>query len=266
MVTSTAADPSRVTWGIVPCAGLGTRMQPLAFSKELLPVGTLVEDGRERTRAVAEYVLERMVRGGATRLCLVVSPGKLDILGYFGESFEGVPLTYVVQRQPGGLVDALERAMPLVREADQALVGLPDTVWFPEHAYRALPDDDVSLLLFPVDEPDLFDAVLTDRAGNVLEVRVKQRHPGTKWIWGAIKLGGRAMHRLFSLWHERGRSEEYVGTLLNAYLREGGTVRSVKAGKTYVDVGTLAGYRRAVRLLNRPQEPRPSTPDHSFDV
>ncbi|MFN9811576.1 MAG: nucleotidyltransferase family protein, partial [Deltaproteobacteria bacterium] len=127
MVTSTAADPSRVTWGIVPCAGLGTRMQPLAFSKELLPVGTLVEDGRERTRAVAEYVLERMVRGGATRLCLVVSPGKLDILGYFGESFEGVPLTYVVQRQPGGLVDALERAMPLVREADQALVGLPDT-------------------------------------------------------------------------------------------------------------------------------------------
>ncbi len=27
-------------WGIVPAAGRGSRMQPLAFSKELLPVGT----------------------------------------------------------------------------------------------------------------------------------------------------------------------------------------------------------------------------------
>jgi glucose-1-phosphate thymidylyltransferase len=27
-------------WGIIPAAGLGTRIQPLAFSKELLPVGT----------------------------------------------------------------------------------------------------------------------------------------------------------------------------------------------------------------------------------
>ena len=34
-------------WGIVPAAGLGTRIQPLAFSKELLPVGSRIEDGAE---------------------------------------------------------------------------------------------------------------------------------------------------------------------------------------------------------------------------
>ncbi len=27
-------------WGIVPAAGQGSRIQPLAFSKELLPVGS----------------------------------------------------------------------------------------------------------------------------------------------------------------------------------------------------------------------------------
>ena len=27
-------------WGIIPAAGQGSRMQPLAFSKELLPVGS----------------------------------------------------------------------------------------------------------------------------------------------------------------------------------------------------------------------------------
>ena len=65
------------TWGIVPCAGAGSRMQPLACSKELLPVGCKVENGRERPRAVSEYVLERLVEAGTDRICVVISPGKV---------------------------------------------------------------------------------------------------------------------------------------------------------------------------------------------
>jgi UTP-glucose-1-phosphate uridylyltransferase len=37
-------------WGIVPAAGSGTRIQPLAFSKELLPVGSRF-DGATSARA-----------------------------------------------------------------------------------------------------------------------------------------------------------------------------------------------------------------------
>src|SRR5438067_522473 len=40
------------TWGVVPAAGLGTRIQPLAFSKELLPVGTRRDGETEGPRAV----------------------------------------------------------------------------------------------------------------------------------------------------------------------------------------------------------------------
>ena len=43
-------------WGIVPAAGQGSRMQPLAFSKELLPVGSRTEADRERPRAVARFI------------------------------------------------------------------------------------------------------------------------------------------------------------------------------------------------------------------
>jgi UTP-glucose-1-phosphate uridylyltransferase len=63
-------------WGIVPAAGNGTRIQPLAFSKELLPVGSRVESGVERPRAVSEYLVERMLRAGADRICFVISPAK----------------------------------------------------------------------------------------------------------------------------------------------------------------------------------------------
>src|SRR5688500_16014594 len=71
---------SRVMWGIVPAAGQGSRIQPLAFSKELLPVGSRSEGEHERPRAVSEYLVERLVLGGASRICFVISPGKSDIL------------------------------------------------------------------------------------------------------------------------------------------------------------------------------------------
>ena len=71
-------------WGIIPAAGGGTRIQPLAFSKELLPVGSRVENGEERPKAVSEYLVERLIEGGAYRLCFVISPGKSDILRYYG--------------------------------------------------------------------------------------------------------------------------------------------------------------------------------------
>ena len=42
---------------------------------------------------------------------------------------------------------------------------------------------------------------------------------------------------------------EYLGTLVNAYLADGGRALGVQAGEAYVDVGTLNGYREATRLL-----------------
>ena len=52
-----------------------------------------------------------------------------------------------------------------------------------------------------------------------------------------------------ALWIARGRTDEYFGTLVNAYLAEGGTALGVRAGAAYVDVGTLNGYRAAMALL-----------------
>ena len=60
-------------WGVIPAAGNGTRIQPLAFSKELLPVGgRLSGDGNSRPKAVSEFLVDRMALAGATKVCLVI--------------------------------------------------------------------------------------------------------------------------------------------------------------------------------------------------
>src|SRR3954471_4847425 len=101
-------------WGVIPAAGRGSRIQPLAFSKELLPVGERGADGAQRPCAVSELLMQRMVRAGADRICLVIGPGKSDILEYHGDCFDGAALAYVVQREPSGLCDAISRALPVI--------------------------------------------------------------------------------------------------------------------------------------------------------
>lgn len=240
------------TWGIIPAAGAGTRIQPLAFSKELLPVGSHTEDGVERPRAVSEYLVERMLIGGATNLCFIVSPGKADIIAYYGDGACPAHLCYTVQSSPSGLCDALFSTVSLLAPDDWVLIGLPDTVWFPLDGYRALPDVPLAFLLFPVDRPELFDVVLTDDAGRVREIQVKPRTPGSRWIWGAVRVRASMLMALHQLWISRRRADEYLGTLVNAWLSQGGEARGVRAGTAYVDVGTLHGYREAIRLLKRP--------------
>lgn len=247
-------------WGIVPAAGQGSRIQPLAFSKELLPVGSRLEGGVERPRAASEYLLERMLLAGADKICFVIGPGKSDILSYYGGAVGEAAAFYAVQPEPRGLCDALFRALPLVRPDETVLVGLPDTIWFPADALRSLPAGQLAFLLFPVERPDRFDAVLTDDDGRVREIKVKRTDAGTRWVWGAFGLSGGILRELHALWLERGRVDEYVGTLVNAWLAGGGRATGIRAGQSYVDVGTLHGYREASRLLAEPAAESPGVP------
>ncbi|HYE62204.1 MAG TPA: sugar phosphate nucleotidyltransferase [Phycisphaerales bacterium] len=238
-------------WGIIPSAGIGSRIQPLAFSKELLPVGSRVEEGVERPRAVSEYIVERMIVGGATKLCFVISPGKHDIVNYYAGSIGGASIAYVVQGRAKGLCDAIFRALPLIGRDEHVLIGLPDTIWFPVDGMAMLPDGELSFLLFEVDRPEFFDAVVTDRHNRVQEIQVKQKDARSRWVWGAFKMPGAVLHDLHALWQRPGRRDEYMGTLINAWLAEGGSALGVKAGEAYVDVGTLNGYREAIAVLSR---------------
>lgn len=236
-------------WGIIPAAGRGSRIQPLGFSKELLPVGSRWDGRTERPCAVSEYLVERMIRGGADSICFVISPGKSDIVEYFGGAYGPTPIVYAVQPQPVGLCDAIFRALPVVPETEPVIVGLPDTIWFPETALADLPDR-LSFLLFPVERPELFDAVILDDQGRVLEIQVKAEDARSNWIWGAFKMPGSVLRELRDLWLARDRRDEYVGTLVNAYIAAGGQAIGVKAGRSYVDVGNLHGYRAAMNLLS----------------
>jgi glucose-1-phosphate thymidylyltransferase len=238
--------------GIIPAAGAGQRIQPLGCSKELLPVGSRLVDGAERPKAVSEYLVERMIAAGAEQICMVISAEKSDIVKYYAERNYAAEIFYVVQRKPQGLCDALFRAEPFARRHDQVLIGLPDTIWFPENAYIPaldLEQADVNLVLFPVTNPTVFDAVVCDDLGFVQQVQVKRKDAASQWVWGAVTARGESFHRLKLLWEARHRSDEYLGDLLNAFIAAGNVVKGRHCGEVYMDVGTMEGYRNAQDYL-----------------
>ena len=248
--------------GIIPAAGMGQRIQPLGCSKELLPVGSRLVDGVERPKAVAEYPVERMIAAGADQICMVISAEKTDLIRYFAERQYAAEIFYVLQQQPQGLCDALFRAHPFAIHHQRILIGLPDTIWFPENGYRPAlslleASADLGLLLFPVANPSVFDAVLSDEHGYVQEIEVKRLSARSHWVWGAVTSSGEAFHNLKLLWDSRHRQDQYLGHLLNAYIAAGNTVRSICAGEIYMDVGTLEGYHQALNFLRDPGFVRP---------
>jgi hypothetical protein len=104
-------------------------------------------------------------------------------------------------------------------------------------------------LTFSVEAPQNFDAVVADADGRVREIQVKAHAPASRWIWGAFKMPGAVFHELHALWRARRCEDEYLGTLVNAWIAAGGEAWSAPLGTGYVDVGTLNGYREALSLL-----------------
>lgn len=238
--------------GIIPAAGAGQRIQPLGCSKELLPVGSRIVDGIERPKAVSEYLVERMIAAGAEQICMVISAEKSDIVKYYAERDYAAEIFYVVQPTPQGLCDALFRAEPFARLHDQVLIGLPDTIWFPENAFLPalqLEQCDCNLVLFPVTNPQVFDAVTCDDLGYVQDIQVKRKDANSHWIWGAVTARGESFHRLKLLWEARHRADEYLGDLVNAFIAAGNVVQGKYSGEVYMDIGTLDGYRKAQDYL-----------------
>jgi glucose-1-phosphate thymidylyltransferase len=220
-----------------------------------------LDGAQERPRAVSEYLVERMALAGCTKLLFVISPGKSDILRYYGDRVEGMDVAYVVQPRAAGLCDALFRAAPFVGPAEAVAIGLPDTVWFPADALGRLPTDRLAFLLFPVGKPEVFDAVVTDATDRVMDIQVKSPFPRTNWVWGALRAPGAVFHALHRLWRERDCDDEYLGTLVNAWIANGGEAAGLRAGEAYVDVGTLHGYREALRLLTTSESGRAEVMD-----
>jgi glucose-1-phosphate thymidylyltransferase len=92
---------------VIPAAGRGSRLGELTDDR---PKGLVDVAGRP----LLAHVFETAVEAGATKLVVIVGYEAAQIVDRFGDAFEGVPITYVHQRERLGLGHAVLQAEPHV--------------------------------------------------------------------------------------------------------------------------------------------------------
>ncbi len=238
--------------GLVPAAGRGTRMAPLRYPKELLPIVYEPAEGGARLRPVAEYALESLARAGVGRAMLVVAPWKLEVVGYLGDGRHlGVDVAYLFQEEARGLPHALDLAHGWTAGRDVVFV-MPDTIFTPSDALtrlRALYEEtaaDLALAVFPTPDAHRLGPVVLhgDRVHRVFD---KPADPPVPNTWGAAIWGDAFAELLHEgLRHDTG-GEPVLGHYFDLAVRSGLRVAAVEfPGGSFQDVGTPLGVRQTM--------------------
>lgn len=230
---------AREVIALIPAAGYGRRLGSIPCSKELLPLGWSrgpAAAGSETPaaptgKAMLEYLLERLARGGIRRALVLLREGKWDIPARLrdGHDWE-IDLAYLVLPPTASAVETLAAATPWVEEATIAL-GFPDIVFHPADAFLELRrvqhnrGADVVLGLFPNRQPERSDMVETDDDGTVRRILIKQADHGLPHAWSIAVWTPvftrylarfRADHR-----HAPEPRELYVGDVVQAAIDDG---------------------------------------------
>jgi len=241
--------------GLVPAAGLGTRVASLPCSKEIFPVALSGRSGDAGlgVRVACDDVLEAMRLAGADRVYVILRDGKWDIPAYLGDGRErGVHLAYLMMGAPWGVPFTLDQAYPFV-QGRRVVCGFPDILLRPRDVFTPLLDSleasgsDAALALFPAGDPRLVDQVYVDGEGRVRRLQVKPGPERLSHTWGAVAWGPaftELLHRFAretASWESEapaGPEERHLGDVIRAAVDAGLRVQGVSfPDGGYVDVG-----------------------------
>jgi glucose-1-phosphate thymidylyltransferase len=240
--------------GIIPAAGLGTRLLPLAYPKELLPITYSDRDGNIVPRPVLQASLDQMRLARVAQCVIVIAEWKLELVRVFGDgAATGVSLAYVVRDTPRGLADAIAAARPWLGEHDVCL-ALPDTLIAPDDALarvraeREASNADLVLGVFPTDHPEQLGPVRVSPAGQVVEVLDKPAVTDVRNTWGIALWSPRFTALLArEVAAAPQDAKPVLGNLFQLAIESGMSVRAVSFDDGhFIDVGTSAGLAEAL--------------------
>lgn len=180
---------------VILAAGEGKRMLPLTLER---PKPLLEVSGKP----ILEHILEALPPE-VTEVILVVGYKREMIKDYFGESFCGRKISYVVQEKVEGTMKALELTRPLL--SGRFLLMNADDIHGQEALVEALRHP-LALIVAPHEDPRRFGVVERSEEGTLLHIVEKPEVPPTNLVsTGAMVLD----ERIFSYAVGASSSGEY---------------------------------------------------------
>ncbi len=207
---------------VLLAAGQGTRLRPLTDSlpKPMVPVAD---------RPLVAHAADAAVEGGVSELIIVVGYERAELTAYFGESYRGVPVTFVTQSEQRGTADAVRAAAP---ELDGPFVVINGDNLY-DDSIAALFEEGPAVAAMAVEDPTNYGVLSTD-GSTVTDIVEKPADPPSNLAnAGAYQFPAAAQEYLDVSESERG---EYELTDVLARVIDEFDVRVVELDR-WLDVG-----------------------------
>jgi glucose-1-phosphate thymidylyltransferase len=249
--------------GIIPAAGKGNRLAPFPCPKELFPIGyqDYLEKGilQKRPKVISQYLIENIIGAGTKRLFIILGEDKYDIMRYYGDGNRfGVDIAYLFQDKLYGMPYAINLARSWV-STETVIFGMPDTIIEPKDAFQKLlrfhqgEKCDLTLGLFPTENPSKFGMVELDGQNNVTYIVDKPKETKLKFMWGCAcwspsfqDLIGKYIYS-----HPYSGKEIVLGDIFQEAIESKMTVKALKfKDGQYIDIGTTTELDSALRKFH----------------
>lgn len=178
--------------GIIPAAGVGSRLSSVIFPKELvmLPYKKSRKQEIYDLRAVCEFCIECLSNASVNLAYVVISGHKLGVVNFLKDGYNhNIRLGYIYQVEQKGLVDAIDCVYPFIDNKSVVLV-FPDTIITPTTSLRPMlqefksRDEEVVLGIFRTESPADLCQVVYDRNHRVKQLFDKVKFTRVKNTWG----------------------------------------------------------------------------------
>lgn len=187
------------TIGILPCAGIASRLNINQYPKELMPI--LYSFNTEKKECYPKTIVEQHImslsQSGIKKHHIIISPTKISLLNHLEslrESNKDLHFTYIFQMNPMGLASALWHIVPWVDEKNNYLLFFPDAVFTPLNSvdvlieYAMKEKTDLLLGVFPTDNPEDLGPVDFHKDGTIRKIYEKPESSLIKNTWGLVIL------------------------------------------------------------------------------
>jgi glucose-1-phosphate thymidylyltransferase len=256
--------------GLIPAAGIASRLGALPCSKEIFPVrfNPAAEKDSSSPKVVSQYLLEKMRMAGVDKVYIILRAGKWDIPAYFGDGkILDLHIAYLMLGLPFGVPYTLDQAYPFITDST-VVFGFPDILFQPQDAYIKLLTKqadtvaDIVLGLFPADQPHKMDMVELNADGRIHSIQIKPSQTQLRYTWIIAVWTSTFTHFMHQyvltryktdLQGKPGRmadeqQEVYMGDVIQAGLENNIRVESIiLSDGRYTDIGTPEDLMNAIR-------------------
>ncbi len=236
--------------GLIPAAGLGTRLRPLTYTlpKPLLNVAN---------KPIIQYAIEDLRNAGITEIGIIVSDFVRAALEKEGLEVEGVNISFINQKEQLGIAHAVKQAAEWLAGEDFCLY-LSDNLFeegVSSYVNSFLQGDvDGVIALIQVSNPKEFGVAVLDSQGKVQKILEKPQNPPSNLAVAGVYCFKNKILEVIENLNPSARGEYEITDAISGLMKIG-SVRGLEVQGWWKDTGRHDDLLDANRLLLERIEP-----------